>query len=116
MKYRVQENTKKKKIPMKTRFSAPVHTGFGAHPAFYTMPRVFDGVKAAGAWRGVNDPAPSSAEVKEIVKLYTFFSSGPSWTVPGRTLPFYFTVILNKINNVRMTQHLHTFYCCLIGN
>jgi len=40
------------------RFSAPVQTGPGAYPAFYTM-----GVKWPG--RGVDHPSPSSAEVRE---------------------------------------------------
>jgi hypothetical protein len=35
MKYRVQENTKK--ILVRARFSAPVHTGPAVHPASYTM-------------------------------------------------------------------------------
>ena len=35
---------------------------------------------------GVDHP-PSSAEVKERVKLYLYSSSGPSWNVLGRTLP-----------------------------
>ena len=37
MKYRVQENTKKKKMPVKARFSAGVRTGPGAHPASYIV-------------------------------------------------------------------------------
>ena len=47
----------KKKFLMEARFSAPVQTGPGAHPASYTvgtglLPRG----KAAGAWCGVNHP------------------------------------------------------------
>jgi hypothetical protein len=49
-------------------FSAPVQTGFGAHPASYTMGnRSLPGVKRPGC--GVDQPPPSSAEVKEIVEL-----------------------------------------------
>ena len=45
------------------RFSAPVQTGPGAHPAFYTMgTESFPGVKRPG--RGVDHPPPSSAEVE----------------------------------------------------
>ena len=52
------------------RFSTPVQTGSGAHPASYTMGTgSFPGVKRPG--RGVNHPPPSSAEVKERVE-YTF--------------------------------------------
>ena len=63
-------------------FSAPVHTGPGSHPASYTMGTgSFPGVKRPG--RGVYHPPPSSAEVKERVELYLYFSSGPSWPVLG---------------------------------
>jgi len=38
-------------IPVGARFSAPVQTGRGAHPASSTMgPGSFPGVEAAGAW------------------------------------------------------------------
>ena len=64
------------------RFSAPVQTGPGAHPASYTM--------SAGSLpeckrpeRGVDHPPPSSAEVKERVELYIYVPSGPSWPVLG---------------------------------
>jgi hypothetical protein len=41
----------KKKIPVGARFSAPVQTGPGAHPASYpTGPGSLPGGKAAGAW------------------------------------------------------------------
>ena len=54
---------------MEARFSAPVLTGSGAHPASYTMGTgSFPGVKRPG--RGVDHPPPSSAEVKESVELY----------------------------------------------
>jgi len=33
------------------RFSTPIQTGLGAHPASHTMGTVFRGGKAAGAWR-----------------------------------------------------------------
>jgi len=50
--------------PWKGGFSAPVHTGSGAHTVCYTvgtgsLPRI----KRSG--RGVDHPRPSSAEVKE---------------------------------------------------
>jgi hypothetical protein len=60
------------------RFSAPIQTGPGAHPAFCTM-GLFPRSKAAG--RAVDHPPPSSVEVKERVELYLFFPSGPSWPV-----------------------------------
>jgi len=53
------------------RFSAPVQTGPGAHPASYTMGTgSFLGVKRPG--RGVDHPHPSSAKVKERVELYLY--------------------------------------------
>jgi len=62
------------------RFSAPVQTGTGAHPASYKMGTgSFMGVKRLG--RGVDHPPPSSAEVKERVELYCYSPSGPSWPV-----------------------------------
>jgi hypothetical protein len=47
----------------------------------------FPGVKRPG--RGVDHPPPSSARVKERVELYLYSPSGSSWSVRGRTLPFY---------------------------
>jgi len=63
--------------PVGARFSAPVQTGPGAHPASYTMgtgslPRG----KSAGAWRSL--PTPISAEVEGRVELYLYSPSGPS--------------------------------------
>ena len=69
---------------MGARFSAPVQTGSGAHPASYTMGTVsFPGVKRPG--RGVDHPPPPSTEVKKRVELYLYSPSGTSWRVLGRT-------------------------------
>ena len=58
---------------MGARFSAPLQTGPGAHPASYTMGTAsFPGVKRPG--RGVDHPHPSSAEVK---KEYRYISTSP---------------------------------------
>ena len=74
--------------PSEARFSAPVHTGPGAYPASYTMGTgSFLGVKRPG--RGVNHPAPCSAEVKERVELHFYTRFGPSWPVLERTLLMY---------------------------
>jgi len=68
------------RIPVEARFSVPVQTGPGAHPASYTMGTVsFPGVKRPG--RGFGHTPPSSAEVKECVELYLSSPSGPSWPV-----------------------------------
>jgi hypothetical protein len=64
------------------RFSAPVQTGPGAHPAYYAMGTgSFPGVKRPG--RGVDYPPPSGAEVKERAGLYLYSPFGPSWPVLG---------------------------------
>jgi hypothetical protein len=64
------------------RFSAPVHTGPGPHPASCTMGTgSFLGVKRRGS--GVDHTHSSSAKVKERVELYLYFPSGPSWLVLG---------------------------------
>ena len=53
------------------RFSAPVQTGPGAHPATYTMGSgAFQGVKPSE--RGVDHPSPSSTQVKGRVELYLY--------------------------------------------
>ena len=63
------------------KFSAPVQTGPGAHPAFYTMGTgFFPEVKRPRP--GVAHP-PSGAEVKERIELYLYSPSGPSWPVLG---------------------------------
>jgi len=57
------------------RFSTPVQTGPGAHPASYTKGTgSFSGVKRPQ--RGADHPPPPSAEVKERVELYLYPSLG----------------------------------------
>ena len=57
------------------RFSAPVRTGHGAHPASCTTgTRSFPGVKRPG--RGIEHLPPFSAEVKERVELYLYSPLG----------------------------------------
>jgi len=67
------------RIPVGPKFSAPVQTGHGPHPGFYTITGIFPGVKWLG--RGVEKPPLSNAEVKERVELYLYSHSGPSWPV-----------------------------------
>jgi len=53
------------------RFSASVQSGPGAHPAYYTMGiGSFPGVNRTE--RGLDNPHPSSAEVKERVEIYIY--------------------------------------------
>jgi len=54
----------------------------------YNGYRVLPGAKATGAWSW--PPIPSSAEVKERVKVHLYSPSGPSWSVLGQTLHFIF--------------------------
>jgi hypothetical protein len=67
---------------VKAGFFAPVQSGSGAHPAFYTMSTgSFQEVKRPG--RGVNHLPPSSAGIKEGVVLYLYSPSWLSWQVIG---------------------------------
>ena len=63
--------------PVRARFSAPVQTGPGDHPAYCRVPRVpgqFSCGKAAGTWSW-----PSSTDVKErvvsLLPLWAFMAS-----------------------------------------
>ena len=47
----------------------------------------FPGVKRPG--RGADYPPPSKRRGHERVELYFYSPSGPSWSVIGRTLPFF---------------------------
>jgi hypothetical protein len=52
------------RIPVEVRFSAPVQTGPGAHPASYTMGTgSFPGVKRSG--RGVDHPPHLAPRLKK---------------------------------------------------
>jgi len=58
------------------RFSAPVRTGPGAHPASCTMVTGSLSWVQSGWGMALNTHAPSSAEFKERVELYFYSSSG----------------------------------------
>jgi hypothetical protein len=76
------------RIPVGARFSAPVQTGPGAHPASYKMGTgSLPGVKWLG--RGIDHPFPSSVEVEGRVGLYIYSPSGPSLPVLGWTSPLH---------------------------
>ena len=60
------------------------------------VPGLFPGVKWSG--RGVNHPPPSSAEVKEIVDLYLYTLSGPSWPVLVRTSAVCVVILRSHID------------------
>ena len=82
---------------MGARISAPTQTSPEAHPASCTEGSgSFQLVQRPG--RGVEDPPPSSAEVKERVELYLYSLSEPSWPVLGWIL---------------LTMHYDHWYRCL---
>ena len=77
------------RIPVGKRFSPPVQTGPGAHPASCTMGTgSFPGVKRPE--HGADHPLPPKRRGHERVELYLYSPSGPQWPVIGRALPFLF--------------------------
>ena len=77
------------RIPMLARFSTPVQTGTGTHPASCTT-----GNGSLAPWkkrmgRVVNHPPPYTAEVKARVQLHHYSPSRPSWHVLGWNLPVF---------------------------
>ena len=65
------------------RFSTPVQTGPGFYPASYRMGTgAFPGVKRPG--RDGDHPLPFTVEVMEVVELYFYSTSSPSWPVLGK--------------------------------
>ena len=64
--------------PVEARFSAPVQTGPGVHPASYTMGTgSFPGVKRPG--RGVDHPPHLAPRLKEELS----YTSAPPLGLPG---------------------------------
>jgi hypothetical protein len=61
---------------------------WGPPSLLYNRYRGFPGVQRPGS--GVDNPTPSSAEVKEKVHLYRYSPSGPSWPILGLFLPFLY--------------------------
>jgi hypothetical protein len=60
-------------MPVGARFSAPIHTGPGAHPASYTVgTRSFPGVKRPG--HGVDHPPHLAPRLK---KEFSYTSTPP---------------------------------------
>ena len=84
----------------RARFSAPVHTGPGAHPASYVIGTwSFPGVVLTTHPRFRN-------EVKERVDLYIYSKSGPSWTVIGWNLPLPLPYCLQTRSSHLRTQFM----------
>ena len=90
------------------RFSAPVHTGRGTHPASCTTGTgSFPGIKRPG--RGVDRPPPTSAKFKERVELYLYSLSGPSWPVIGWNLRLPYGWFVYQIYRVAQ-KNVYTLY------
>ena len=51
-------------------------------------------------WRGVDHPQPFRVEIKEGVKLYLYTPYEPSWPVPARHLPVFFTVLKQSFSKM----------------
>jgi hypothetical protein len=82
---------------VEARFSAPVQTGPGVHPAFCTIgTRFFPGVKRPG--RGGNHPRHLTPKIKKEYNLYS--ASGTSWPALGRSATYLF------VNNYIDAQHV----------
>ena len=83
------------------RFSAPVQTGPGAHPASYTKGTgSFLGVKRPR--RGVDHPPPSSAKVEGRIELYVYSPLGLRGLI-RRTLPLPLPLLALNIR-----KHINT--------
>jgi len=82
--------------PNGARFSTPIQTGPGAHPASYTNGT---GSIPVVNWlrHGVDHPPPSNAEVKERVELYIYSASGPLWPVQGE-LYLYLNPLITELH------------------
>ena len=65
--------------------------------------------KAAGAW--LRPPFQSNAEFKEIVELYLYSPSGPSWPVIGWSLPW--PLPSSKADSYSVSQEVSLFYGAL---
>jgi hypothetical protein len=97
--------------PAGVRFSIPIQTVPGAHPASYTLgTKSFPKVKQPGCC--VKHPSTTSAKVKGTVELYLNSSSVPSWQIIGwnSPLPLLGMRIQNMSKNptTTFTHHLTT--------
>jgi hypothetical protein len=92
------------RIPVGMRFTAPVQTGPGAHPASCTMGTVsFPGVESG--WGVTLSPHPLPVpRSKNRVGLYLCSPLGPSWPVK-RVKPTYI------IYNLQLTSYVTRSVC-----
>jgi len=67
---------------VKVKYSTPVKTGPGAHPATYRMGKVSSpGAKQPGL--DANPPPSSNAKIKDRIELFIYSPSEPTWPVLG---------------------------------
>ena len=88
------------------RFSAPIQTVPGAHPAYYTV-----GTGSFPGGHGTDHPLSSSAKVKESVKLYLYSPSGPLWPVLGWTVPLPYLCIIDFMISVSVRSSRWPIVC-----
>ena len=93
------------RMPVGARFSAPVQTGTGAHPASSTMGTgSFPGVKRPG--RGADHPSPSKCRGHERVGLYLYSPSGLSWPVIGTETVIKFRLLVSAYCHLQAFQKI----------
>ena len=98
--YSLRDGPSGDRIPVGARFSAPVHTGPGSHPASCTVGTgSLLGVQQQG--RGADHQHPSSGGVKKKVELYPYSFSRSSQHVLGWALSWYvtFTFIYSELSS-----------------
>jgi hypothetical protein len=89
------------RILVAARFSAPVHTGHGAHPAYFTVSNgSLAGVKRP--WHGVNNPPHLAPRLKKVYNYSSTPPSRPSW--PVTFIPAY--------QNIIFSLHMKHPHCC----
>jgi len=103
------------RAPVETRFSAPVQTGSGAHPASYTM-----GTDSKAARVCHWPPTQSSAEVKERVELYLYSPFGHSWPILEWILPLLLLLTIKSNYLFKISQLVlvtdKPCVCCEVKN
>ena len=92
------------RIPVGARYSAPVQTGLGVHPAPCAIgTEFFPEAKRPGRW----PTTPSSVEVKERVGLYLDSPCVPLWPVLGWSLLYPVPVSSGTTNAVTFVVVFH---------
>jgi hypothetical protein len=97
------------RIPVRARFSAPVQTNTGAHPASYTRGTgSYSGLNWPGC--GIDHPLPSRALVRKRVELFLCSTPAPSGHVWGWTL----SIVKLPLNNQSPTSLCNNLFLCVL--